>query len=241
MGVPRLTPVVRGLVIALFAIYVLELVLQNQLGWPVLELLGFAPARLGYQTVWQLVTHVAVSSTSPDQVAWVLISLVFVWLMLSPFEQQHGPTRTIQLCLAATLGASLPALLLGLAGLAPGRSMLAGTSPLTLAAVAAFAIANRNGVISLFGVLPIKAMVVLIVEVVYVVLVFLSSSDPVLFVGSLGAIGAGVGFMRFIQTRSRPKSVRPTRGGASPSLRVVKGGADDKADEKKPKPPKWLN
>lgn len=232
---PRLTRFVRAFLIAIFAMFVLELILQRWARIPVFELLALQPADLGIQTIWQVLTNVLVEPPVAEAVGSFLLGMFFLWLMLSPFEERFGPVRTAQLTLVSVLSASLPAVVLGLIGLAPVGAFLCGTTSVSLAALAAFAQMQRGGTIYLFAVLPLKAWWVLGFSVVYALMIFLADGNSVRLVGSLGAIGGGVLFVRWMMRPRRPKKGPPPRKGSP--LRVVRGGLVDPDSDR----PKYLN
>ena len=93
IAIPRLSAVVKNLLIVLLVCYVTDLVLQRAVGFSLGNLLALTP---GQPWVWQLVTYVFVDLNSP---IGFMIGLLFVWWALSPFEIAYGPTRTLQLCL----------------------------------------------------------------------------------------------------------------------------------------------
>lgn len=228
---PRLTPFVRKVLIALFSFYVLELILQNWVGWPIFEILALDPASLSFATLWQVWTYPLVAPSAQTHVLFVLIGLLFFWWIVAPFEERYGAKRSAQLCLVATISAALPAL--AVAQFLPQRTPLYGVGPITLAAIAAFAYSIRSyGNISLFGAVSMRPM-----HVVYVVLglsglYFLASGNLIELVADLGAVAGGI---LFILWMSRPRRSRRQPAARSP-FSVVRN------DEDSGKPPhRWLN
>lgn len=231
---PRLTPFVKGLMIALFAIFVAELVLENFVRVPVFQLLALTPGMLGPQTAWQVLTHVLVQPPSPGAVLGILIDLVFLWLIVAPFEESYGKARTIQLCITATLASALGALAVALAFGAPPTAFLAGSSPLMLAGLSAFAMTARGGQISFFGLFPMKPMHFILVSVAFAVLNFLASTNYIQLAGSLAAIGAGILFVKWMSRPRRVTRASKPKPTAASRLRVIEGGREDDG-------PKWMN
>jgi hypothetical protein len=225
-ALPRLSEVVKKLIIALAVAYVTQLVLENWLGVPVAGLLALSPGGIG---VWQLLSYVVVDRGHP---VMFCLGLVFLWWALSPFEIGYGPRRTLQLCLAATLGASVPAYLAGF--VLPGSPPLYGAYPLWMGSIAATTWSYGNQPVSLFGLLTLGARQFLWLLVGLSVVIFLQSKDHTQLIANLGAIASGIGFVRYMK---RPRSAGPTRKPRPKpsSLRVVEGG---KADDDRPK---WLN
>jgi hypothetical protein len=225
---PRLSSVVKKLIAALFAAYVLQLILDNWLGIPIVSLLAMTP---GSVALWQLVTYVLVDGSHP---VMFLIGLVFIWWALSPFEIGYGGKRTVQLCGASLLAASVPAYLVGLA--IPGSPPLFGSQPLWFGGIAAITWLHRDQQMSLFGALTMSAKQFLMLLLGMSVLMFLASKNHTHFVADLGAIGGGIGFVRWMK---RPRGTRPARK-ASPRARgfkVIRGGGSTEDEDR----PKWLN
>ncbi len=235
---PRLTPVVKKLLIGLFGFFVLELILTNWVGGVnVFGLLALDPAHPGLATLWQLVTYVLVWPPGPGSVLNILIALLFTWWVLSPFEESFGGRRTMQLSAVAILSASLPALVAGFLFQRPGEALY-GCNAILIAAIVAFAYSLRGrGQLSLFGVLPMRPMVLIWVVVGFSVLMFLASMNLVSLVADLGAVGGGILFVKWMTRPRRPKRRAPRgrRGGHEP-FSVISGGRKDD-DER----PRWLN
>jgi membrane associated rhomboid family serine protease len=231
---PPLTPAVRALLIALLSLFVVEAVLQNFLGVPVFELLALHTRGLSVATAWQLFTHVLVVPPVPGSVFALALSLVFIWLILAPFEARYGRDRVVQLAVVSAVGAGVPALLIG--QIAPRMAGdLAGPATITLAAISAYAaILPPHAEVSFFGVLPMRAQHLIGIVIALSVLGFLTTRDAAQLAADLGAIASGVGFCKlWMQRPSRPKPRRnPPR--KAPHLRAVPDD-DSKASKR------WLN
>ncbi|HEY2734786.1 MAG TPA: hypothetical protein VGI70_12415 [Polyangiales bacterium] len=230
-SVPPLTPFVKKLLIALFAAFVIELLLQNFASIPVLALLGLDPDHLGPLSIVQLVTYVLVED--PRAVMSMLIGLFFMWLILSPFEQAFGQRHTFQLALAGTLGASLSVVLVSF--IAPiDPYLLFGSYPIAYAGMAAMTQVMRGGRMMFFGVLPMTSQQLLLVLGGLALLQYLASKDHLMLVASLGSMIAGGGYVRYMARPRRPTP--PKRPGAA-RFRVLRGGGGDGDGDR----PKWLN
>jgi len=228
---PPLTPFVKKLLIALFGTWILQIILQNWGGVPIFEFLALDTARPGVRTLWQLGTHVFAFPTGPQAVFSMLIVLLFLWLMLAPFEQRFGEKRTIQLCIVAALSSAVLALIVGL--LVANPSALYGAQAILLGTIAAFAWSYRGqGRMSFFGVIDMKPVHIIYLVLALSALMFITSGDAVALAADIGAIGGGMAFIEWLR---RPPGKRRRRKGRKKksSFDVVQGG---RADE-----PRWLN
>ncbi len=227
---PPLTPFVKKLLIALFAAYLGQIIVQNWVGVEVFSMLALDTTSLGPSTAWQVLTYVFAAPTTPNYVFSMLISCLFLWWMLAPFEQRFGPNRTLQLCLVATLGAAIPALVVGL--LFSGERPLYGAEALLLGTIAAFSWSYRGqGRMSFFGVIDMKPEHIIWLVLGISFLIFLTSRDVIGLVADLGAVGAGIGFIEWL--RRPPGRRRVRRGKRSGGFRVISGDRDSG--------PQWLN
>ena len=229
---PPLTPFVKKLLIALFGAWIVQIILQNWAGVPIFEFLALNTASPGLNTLWQLGTHVFAFPTGPQAVFSMLISLVFLWWMLAPFEQRFGAKRTIQLSITAALSAAFLALIVGLFVASP--SPLYGAQAILLGSIAAFAWSYRGqGRMNLFGVIDMKPVHIIYLVLALSALMFMTSGDAVALAADIGAIGGG---MAFIERLRRPPGRRRRpwrRKKKKSSFDVVQGGRSDK--------PRWLN
>ncbi|MDB4972765.1 MAG: hypothetical protein JWN48_1106 [Myxococcaceae bacterium] len=220
---PPLTPFVKSLLIALFALFVLVAVAKNFIGIDLVTLFALQTHRLSLATVWQLFTYVLI--VPPTAVLPFLLSGLFIWLILPPFEERYGATRVLQLAIAATLASGVLALLVGLA-LPSMAAPIAGPQTITLGAMSAYAVLlPRNAEINFFGVLPIKSQQLLWVIIGFSLLGFLVSPNVTSLASDLGAIGAGVAFVKWWMQRPPRRRTFQRKPGKAGKLRVV--GRDD--------------
>jgi membrane associated rhomboid family serine protease len=226
---PRLTPVVRILLFVFGGAYLGTVLLQQWGGVAIFQHLSLYPADVGIHTLWQLVTYVLVWPPDPGHVLSFLIAMLFLWLMLAPFEERFGGRRTWQLALTALLSAALLALVVGQIAPAGPRQVLYGLQPILLGTLAAFSWSLRGrGRIMFFGVIPMQALTVLYVALGISLLLFLTSKSWVGLAADLGAIGGGVGFVHWMM---RPPGRRRAPRSKSSAFKVVRGGHDRR----------WLN
>ena len=217
---PPLTPFVKKLLIALSAMFVVVAIV-NRLVFPVLELLWLETRVVSLATLWQIFTHVLV--VPPNALLPFLLSLLFIWWILPPFEERYGAARVFQLALLGTVGSALLALLAG--QVFPGSAApVSGPGAITLAAISAYAVLlPPYAEVSFFGVLPLKARHLLWVIIGFSLLGFLTSWSATHLASDIGAIAAGVLFVKLWMQRPPPR--RRTFERKPSKLRVV--GRDD--------------
>lgn len=226
MQFPRITSVVKKLIIGLFVAYVSLLILDGWLKVGASELLLLRPGGPG---LWQLATYVLVQGRDP---LWFLLGLLFLWWALSPFEISFGPKRTLQLCAVCILAASLPVWLMGLVVASPP---LFGSSPLWFGGIAGKAWVDGHRPASLFGILPMTMRQLLWLLVGISLLMFLADKNHTFLVARFGAMGGAIAFVNWMR---RPrKAPRIKRKRTMPKgFSVIEGGG--KGDDDRPK---WLN
>ena len=238
---PRLTPTVKKLLILLAAAFVILAVVQNLAGIPLFQWLaldvrfaGNADA-LYLNLLWQPLTYWLVYPPVPNALLDFGLILLGIYFFLSPFEEAFGPKRTIQLSAVGVLGAALPCVLLGF--LLPASRQIAGAGPIALASLGAFPVIARGREILFMFVIPMKAWTVILLGLGISALLAVLARDPFIFVEYSGALGAGLGYAKWMVRPRGPRrpTRKPPRRGRGPDLRVLRGGADD--DDK----PRWLN
>lgn len=224
---PRLTSTVKTVIFVLLGCYVLQLVLENFLGIGVSALLAMTPAGPG---IWQLLTYVLIDGGHP---LMFLIGLLFVWWALSPFEASFGPRRTLQLCFVSALGASVPAYLAGF--VIPMSPQLYGSQALWFGGITATTWLHRDRQMNFFGMMAMTAKQFLLLLLGLSVLMFLASKNHTHFIANLGAMAAGIGFVRWMMRPRTPPRVRKRSGDTARSrgLRVIDGGGS--GDDERPK------
>lgn len=241
---PPLLPFTKKLMITLAATFVAAVVLTRVAGIPVVELLALLP-QPGIHTAWQLFTYPLVGVPSSGGVISLLISLLFLWLMMSPFEARFGGTITLQMCVVATLVSGLvyiPAALV-----LPAHPLL-GPSPLFLGVIGAYAASMPRGAqLSFFGVIPMTPKVLVLIFLGLSALMNLADGNFAAIFADAAAIFAGIGFVRWWLARPvrprTPKAEKKKKNGGRrkrPSgWQVIEGGGegDDDDDDR----PRYLN
>jgi len=222
---PPLTPFVKRLIITLASAFVAELVLENFLHIEIIKWLALSPSSLGIQTLWQVVTYVLVEGRPND----LLISLVFIWLLVSPFELRYGRRRAMEISALSVVAAACAAII---AAFVAPASPLVGSQAITYAIMAATCWSAKHDVLRLFFLFRLTGLQALAGLAGFALLWFLYTMSYTHLVAAFAALGAGVGYVEWM--RKGPamfrRSTRPGRGG----LRAVRGGRDSER-------PKWLN
>jgi hypothetical protein len=217
---PRISPTVKQILIALVAAFVLQVVLENWLDVRVFGWLAMSPGEL---MPWQLFTYVLVDRNHP---VMFLIGLLFIAWALSTFELTFGRTRTLQLCVFAALAASIPAWLLGL--VVTGAPPLFGANPLWYGSIAAITWLDRHRPMSLFGVLPMTAQQFLLLLLGISTLMFLTTKNETAFVGDLGALAGGIAMANWLRKPRKPKKPPERKKARASGFKVIPGGQDDR-------------
>lgn len=242
---PPLMPFTKKLLIALSATFVVAVLLESLGVLPVIRLLALHPG-LGAGTAWQIFTHVLVEQPVGAGVLWFFVGMLFLWLMMSPFEARYGAKAAFQLAVVSTLAASVPFVLVTTLGLPAYPRM--GPSPLFLGLIGAlYASVPPGANLSFFGLLPMRPTVLVAVFLGLSVLQHMANGNWGGIFADAGAIAGGIGFVKLWLMRP----VRPERPKAKPKengrarrvhhLEVIEGGgghADDDDDESRPR---WLN
>lgn len=202
--------------------------------FPIFNLLALDASNLGIATIWQIFTYVLVDH--PSAVMSMLIGLLFIWLILSPFEIAFGSLHTMRLCLVAIGSASITAVCvhLFLAGFSFGPSGLWGSHPIAYAGMAAMATTVKGRRVSLFGMFSMTSNQLILLLVGFSLLFFLASKNLAMLTGSLGSIGGGIAYVHWMSRPRRYSRKRSKKG--TPPFEVIDGGQSERN-----KPPKWMN
>lgn len=237
---PRLTPTVKKLLLFLGAVFVAVSVVQVVAGIPVFQWLALRVDFTDDQflgLLWQPLTYWAMWPPIPGSLLDVALTALMIYFFLSPFEEAFGPKRALQLAASGVVAGALGAV--ALAFVYPRGMPVYGASVISAAAFGAFPTIFRGREIILFPLMiPLKAWTAVLLGLGLSALMALLSRDPYVFVIHTCAIGAGVGFAKWI-TRPRTAKSKPARKKrrSGPDLRVLRGGTDDGEGEG----PRWLN
>ena len=207
---PPLRPGVRNFLIALAALYIVELVVANfVLGNPgdLYRWLAWSPTPTEplWNQAWQPVTKYLVQGNNPIQ---VFFSLIVLYFFLPWTLDRFVPRHLSQMVLSVVLGCFLAGLLWTgfawsavLIGVPAGTGWLGGTAmgyePFVLALVAVFSLAQPERDINLMFVLPLKAKWVLWLSVGFAAFSFLASPGVHTF-ELFGAVGGVVAWWQWL-------------------------------------------
>lgn len=227
---PPLTPLVKQLLIALLVLLVGQAVLQLWVGLPVTYWIALRAGDPGVHWAWQMFTHVTLVLPPRGDILNLILSLLFLWWALAPFEQRFGRERVIQLCVAAALSAALPAMLLGVI-LGQG-TLIGGPGAITITAIAAYvSTLPPHSEVSFFGVLPMKPKHLIWLLAGFGLLAFLFSKDVVQLGSHLGSIGGGIVFVNWMRRPPKKRIFKRSGKKRRPPLQLVRDDAEKK----------WLN
>lgn len=226
---PRLTPLTKKFLIGLSAAFVLQAILEIWIGQQIFRTLALQVTPPTVAAAWQIVTYVVVVPIGPSALLPFMINVLFLWLILAPFESRFGSKRTWQLCLFSQLAYGLAGMV---GGFMLGGAPLFGAGGWLLGAIAAFAASlPKNGVLSFFGLFQMRPSHLIMLMVGLSLLSFLLSQNFAGLFADLGAIGAGMLFIRWLRRPTRPPKKKKKKANGH-GFQVIQGG-DDR--------PKYLN
>lgn len=239
IALPRLTPAVKVMLIAIVSLFVVQLIEQQWFlkGWFEHYIALYPQLVLKKFHLWRLLTWPVVQSTDVSAVLWACAGLYFFGTDL---EEWLGTRRFVLFVFTAILATGFVSTLYGLAHPVYYTQPVYGVAPLGFALTAAWGtrFPNRRLVFP-----PVTARVFVWIILAVAVLSILARSARESPAASLGAIGIGWLLARYwdriddFLDRRRVASVQAKRGSG---LRVVQGGrADDKT--RKPVDKRFLN
>lgn len=231
---PPLTPVVRAMLIVLFASFVVQSLVEGAFGIQTSDWLALHND-IGLPLAWQWATYPLVEAPGPSAVFARGIDLLLIYMFGAYVESHLGRNRTIQLVLVSIVGGAILPFVFGV--LFPAFSIpLMGGTVITWALLGAFAVITRGAPVGFFMMPNLSAWAAIGIFLVIVALQSMWARTPVPLLAAISALVTGVLFMRWIERRP-PKAKKnnpPRRRGAS-HLSVIPGGQSD--DDR----PRWLN
>jgi membrane associated rhomboid family serine protease len=192
-AVPRVSPVVKVLLIVSAVVFFLSLVLERAAGISLTALFGFTPARLAAGFVWQPFTYVFLHATFFH----LLFNLLVIWTVGSELEDLWGRKTFLGYLLVCGVGAALTYGLFSLVGIGPGpNAPVVGSSGIVYGLLLAYGILFGDRTMYFFMLFPMPAryFVMLLGAVELVSSVFYSNTG-VAHLAHLGGMAFGFLFL----------------------------------------------
>ncbi len=267
LGLPRPGPALKGVLIALFAIWLMFAVGMNWAGVPVelFTLLTGNTERILHGEVWRLFTAALLHQPSGQPAVWhILSTLLGLYFLGTTLESKWGARRFLRfLLLSAVLGYALQFAVLALVP-AHMAALLAGpywfgALPALDAVAIAFALSFRGQVVRLFFVLPVSSVGLILFVVGVNVMYVLAAADR--FEGIVSPFGgmlagwllgggtpspARKAWLKLQLARLDAEAKREARAKRQKAshLRVIEGGRTEREpdpDNKRGPDGRWLN
>jgi len=225
ISLPPLRPWMRNLLIALFVLYLVEIVAANFLHLPVYTL-GWAQIGAGMQP-WQLLTHYLVQGAGRSGAFSVVLSLLVLYFFLPALADLLSPRHFAWGVVAAAVGG----LVLGLAAdlALPLRGGALGWSPLPGGMVVLFGLAMPRGVIRLFFVIPITGRWI-VLGTVFLMALFVIAEPTIDTTEHLGAVLGPIVWWSWRGPGQRRRELKAKAKDIERELRrfeVIDGGRSD--------------
>jgi membrane associated rhomboid family serine protease len=233
---PPLTPVVRAILIVLFASFVVQSLLEGMVGIELSHWLALHTT-IGVPLAWQWATYPLVEMPGPGAVFARGIALLLIYAFGGYVESHLGRNRTIQLAIVSVVGGAILPLAFGLIFPAFADALAGGTA-ITWALMGAFAVITRGAPVGFFLMPTMSAWAAIGVFLVITALSSMWERTPMPLLAAVSALVAGVLFTRWLERRPPPRPKKSSGSGRrrGPShLSVIPGG---QSDEEKPR---WLN
>jgi len=174
----------EGLIFAHFAVFILSTTMKESQ-----QALALIPGLVGSRP-WTLVTYQFIHGSS---MFWFFISMLVLWIMAKPLEENWGSPRFLIFWMVATFGASVTAALIG--------RPLFGDLGFSSCLLFTFATLFPEVEFRLFFIIPVKVKYLAIVAAA--ILVY-SSLSLGLVAGLANIAGTSAGYLFFLATRRLP-------------------------------------
>ena len=234
---PRMTPVVKVILIASGVIYLLQLLAQSQ-GISLENILGFVPARLASGWIWQPFTYAFLHAG----MFHILFNLLVIWSIGCELEGTWGRNTFLGFFFVCAGGAALTAGIFSLVGVGTGPyTPVVGSSGVVYGLLLAYGIlfGERTMYFFMLFPMPAKYFVMLLGGVALVSSVF-SRNDGVAHLAHLGGMLFGFLFllgMAAWRKRSRDgfgagERLKKKKLKKAGHLRLVRGEEEDPDEPK---------
>ncbi|MGZ3728034.1 MAG: rhomboid family intramembrane serine protease, partial [Bdellovibrionota bacterium] len=190
---PPVTPVVKAVLIASGALFVLQLTLEQFAQISLSPYLGFVPARFLQGWIWQPFTYSFVHST----MFHVLFNLLVIWTVGAELELLWGPITFAAFYFVCALGAALTHGIFALLSLGMGPfDPVIGSSGVVYGMLLAYGILFGERTMYFFMLFPMQARYfVLLLGVVELISSVFSGRDGVSHLAHLGGMVTGFLFL----------------------------------------------
>ena len=146
------TPLTKRLLTALLGIYILQQILENWVGLPVMASLGWRPFNGGFQP-WQPFTAFFLNG----DVLRAFFDWLFLFFILPAVESMFSRTRLRQFAMVTYGGSILFGFFLLMVGAVHVNGVWFGIEPFLAGLLVLFGLSRPNATILLFFVIPIRA------------------------------------------------------------------------------------
>ncbi len=155
-------------------IYVVELLFEHWLKFPVVNYLMIYPFSSDGFYIWQIVTHPFIHN--PTAPIGFLINCLVFYFFAAPVEYAFGTRRFLTLFYVAAAGGAVCGLLFS--SVSGFNAPFMGMLPSLLALVVIFGLLNPEATILLMFILPVKAKYLSYGTIVITLLTFLAKANP---------------------------------------------------------------
>ena len=228
----QITSTGKNLLFFYGGIYILELLFEHWLKFPVVRYFVLFPFASEFFHIWQILTHPFLHDPSAP-ISFLINCLVF-YFFASPVELTFGTKRFLVLFYIAAVGSAICGLLFS--SVSGFSAPFMGMMPSLLALIVVFGLINPEATILLMFILPVKAKYLSYGTILITVLTFLAKANPygayhlggilfgyIYFKGPKDIFDPNLWYLKYLQWQYKRKKRRFT---------VVDG--DRKKDEDKP-------
>ena len=156
------------------AIYIVELLFEHWLKFPIVEVLQLYPFKEGSFHIWQIFTHPFIHN--PRSPISFLINCLVFYFFATPIENAFGARRFLILFYLSALGGALCGL--AFSSVSGFNAPFLGMLPSVLSMIVIFGLLSPESTILLMFVLPIKAKYLSYGTALITFLTFLAKANP---------------------------------------------------------------
>jgi membrane associated rhomboid family serine protease len=235
LALPRLTTMVKAILIACGAMYVIELIAVNAFKLQImLDVLALTPVRVvKHGWVWQLLTYMWLHH--PNDPSSLLFNLLGLWLVGAFLEQRWGAGPFLRFYVLTGFFGGVAVVLTDL--VFHGSALVFGASGAVDALMIAFGILYPEMPIWFFGILPLKGKHFALILVGMQLLFAAARLDFVSIASNLGGMAAGALLVTGLWRPSRLRiklfgPPKPKKRKVDPAhLKLLTGREPDEDDE----------